>query len=180
VPEYWGGTVPWVSPKDMKTYFIEDAQDHVTDLGIENSTLKRIPSGSILIVFRSGILAHSLPIAITKQEVTVNQDLKAIYPKPKYVPEYIGYALRSREQYFVRTCVKKGPTVHSIVSDKFWNEQVPVPRGSDPLAAQKRIVAYLDRIQQEIQEMQILQQNDVDFISNLEQSILYQAFRGEL
>jgi len=106
--------------------------------------------------------------------------MKAISPSVDYIPEYIGYALRARARHFVNTCVKKGPTVHSIVADRFWNEKIPVPKGQDSLDRQHHIVAYLDGIQNEIQEMQNLQKNDEAFISNLEQAILHQAFRGEL
>lgn len=177
---YWNGTIPWVSPKDMKTKVIDDTQDHVTEIGIENSSTKLIPAKSILLVFRSGILAHSLPIAIASRDLTMNQDMKAITPSPEYLSEYIAYALEAREPHLVSTCVKKGPTVHSIVGDKFWQEQIPVPNGSDSLIKQQKIINYLDKIRSEIEEMTKLHSTDSKLISEMEQAILAQAFRGDL
>lgn len=72
------GTVPWVSPKDMKFDFITDSQDKISAEALEDGAAELIPSGSLLIVTRSGILAHSTPIAITKVEAAINQDIKAL------------------------------------------------------------------------------------------------------
>lgn len=179
-PAYWDGTIPWVSPKDMKVRVIEDTQDHVTETGIENSSTKLVPAKSILIVFRSGILAHSLPIAIAGQALTINQDMKAIVPHDDFLSDYIAYAIQSREHHFITTCVKKGPTVHSVVGDRFWQEKIPVPNGSDSWIKQQQIVSHLDAVQEEIEEIKKAQVEDEKLLVKMEQAILAQAFRGEL
>lgn len=180
VEEYWGGTIPWVSPKDMKTRFIGKTQDYVTQLGVDNSSAKIVRAGAILIVFRSGILAHSLPVAIATRDLTTNQDLKALTLHSAYDSEYIAYAIQNLERYIVNNCVKKGPTVHSIVSDRFWQVRVPVPSGENSLSLQRQIVSKLNSAQSEISEMRELTSSKGALIENLEQSILAQAFRGEL
>ncbi|MDP1898207.1 MAG: restriction endonuclease subunit S, partial [Sulfurimicrobium sp.] len=89
-PAYWEtGTIPWVSPKDMKTERIHDSEDHITEQAVSESTANLIPTGSVLLVTRSGILRHTLPVAITTVPVTVNQDLKALTPKEGILPEYV-------------------------------------------------------------------------------------------
>lgn len=78
---FWkDGFLPWVSPKDMKVERIHDSEDHITEEAVRRSATKLIPSGSVLFVTRSGILAHTFPVAVTTVEVTVNQDLKAVTP----------------------------------------------------------------------------------------------------
>lgn len=47
-PQYWDGTIPWVSPKDMKVPLIADAEDHVSQDALENSPLTMIPVNAIL------------------------------------------------------------------------------------------------------------------------------------
>ena len=79
-PEYWTGSIPWVSPKDMKVDEINDAQDHISSLAVEQSAARLIPVGSLFMVVRGMILAHSFPTAITTIPVTINQDMKAIVP----------------------------------------------------------------------------------------------------
>ena len=80
---YWTGDIPWVSPKDMKRPVIEDAEDHVSSVALEESSLKAIPPKSILMVVRGMILAHSFPVAVTARTVTINQDMKALVPPPE-------------------------------------------------------------------------------------------------
>jgi type I restriction enzyme S subunit len=84
---FWiNGTIPWVSPKDMKRPIIDDAEDYITPEAVENSSTQLVPPGSILIVTRSGILKHSLPVAITTRAVAINQDIKAITPLETATP----------------------------------------------------------------------------------------------
>ncbi|MEI6050985.1 MAG: restriction endonuclease subunit S, partial [Bacteroidota bacterium] len=76
--EFWNGDVIWTSAKDMKELFLTTVQDRITNLAVQESGLKIYPKGTILGVFRSGILRHSFPVALTQVETTINQDLKAM------------------------------------------------------------------------------------------------------
>src|SRR4051812_8238527 len=63
---FWSnGTVPWVSPKDMKVAVIGETEDKITADAVECSSAKYVPEGSVLMVMRSGILRHSFPVAVT-------------------------------------------------------------------------------------------------------------------
>jgi type I restriction enzyme S subunit len=97
-PEYWNGSFPWVSPKDMKSDVINDTQDHVSDLAFSESNLKRIPSGTPLIVVRGMILVHTVPIAITSREVAINQDIKAITFDNRVDPTFGLWCLRVQHE----------------------------------------------------------------------------------
>lgn len=89
-PEFWKGEIPWISPKDMKSSFLCDATDHVSAHAIDNSSASIVPENSILIVVRSGILAHSLPVARVGKPLTFNQDIKAVIPNQEKIdPEYL-------------------------------------------------------------------------------------------
>jgi type I restriction enzyme, S subunit len=54
-PEYWNGEHPWVSSKDMKSAEILDTEDHITELALEETNLRLLPPGQILMVVRSGV-----------------------------------------------------------------------------------------------------------------------------
>jgi len=58
-PEYYGGPIPWVTPKDMKSWEIHQSQETITELGLKESTSRLVPAGSVLIVIRSGVLKHT-------------------------------------------------------------------------------------------------------------------------
>jgi type I restriction enzyme, S subunit len=102
--EFWGGTVPWASPKDMKVDMLLDAQEHVTTEALEKTNLRLIPEGSVLIVVRGMILSRDVPLAMTGTGLTINQDLKALVPKPGVDSRFIFSAL---------TCSKR--TLRSLV-----------------------------------------------------------------
>lgn len=76
IDSFWGGEIPWISSKEMKTLQIYSSQTKVTKDAIGNGT-RLAPVGSILIVVRGMILLHSLPVAITMRDVAFNQDIKA-------------------------------------------------------------------------------------------------------
>lgn len=81
VEEYYiDGTVPWVTPKDMKSLYIDSSKIYITEEAVENSSANYIKENSLLMVIRSGILKRYLPIAINRTQVTINQDMKALIP----------------------------------------------------------------------------------------------------
>jgi type I restriction enzyme S subunit len=73
----WRGDIPWISAKDMKVSRIRDSLLHVSEKAIGGGT-RLAPTGTILMVVRGMILAHTLPVAVTMLPVAFNQDMKAL------------------------------------------------------------------------------------------------------
>src|SRR6266404_3734859 len=80
IPDYWGGDIPWVSPKDMKRSRLWDSIDHVTAKALGNGT-RLAPAHALLIVVRGMILAHTCPVARAELPLAFNQDIKALIPR---------------------------------------------------------------------------------------------------
>jgi len=126
----------------MKSSLLEDASDHISEEAIANSAASLVPADTILVVARSGILAHSLPVARVGRPLAFNQDIKAILPdKEKVDPEYLYWFIRGNEPALITRGVKKGATVHSLQSGAIENLMVPLP----PHHEQRRIVDLLSR-----------------------------------
>jgi type I restriction enzyme S subunit len=141
-PNFWtGGKIPWVSPKDMKTERIADAQDHITADAVANSATSLVEKGSVLVVVRSGILKHTLPVAITEREVALNQDLKAVTPGEGVRSDYLALALKAFERDILHTCCKSGTTVQNLEMPVFLRFPIPVA----PEKEQRRIVAEIEK-----------------------------------
>jgi type I restriction enzyme S subunit len=81
------GSFPWVSPKDMKVALIGDSEEHLSESGRNKATV--VGAGSLLIVIRGMILAHSFPLGITTRDVAFNQDMKALVPAEAHSVEYV-------------------------------------------------------------------------------------------
>ena len=95
--EYYGGEVPFIKSGDVKADYVSSGALWLTQLALDETTAKYVPAGTVVVVTRSGILKHNLPVAITSNPVVINQDLKAFEPKPEFSPQYIAWAIRSRE-----------------------------------------------------------------------------------
>ncbi len=139
--EYWEGSIPWVSPKDMKSLVVSQTEDYVTELAISDG-LTIIPASSVLIVVRSGILRRTVPVAINSLRCTLNQDLKALCLVLPDMARYAQLLIRGFERLILNTLTKVGTTVESIKFEEFSQQPFPLP----PLAEQHRIVAKVDEL----------------------------------
>lgn len=175
--EYWSGVIPWVSPKDMKSWEIEDALDHISKKAVDETSANVIPKNSILVVVRSGILKHTLPVSIARSEVSFNQDIKAIVPNTKVVlPLYLAYWIKGHQKLILEEGIKKGVTVQSFEGKYLENFQVALPS----LQTQEKIVQELDALTEEITKLRKQQDAQLTDLKSLERAYLHEAFSGEL
>jgi type I restriction enzyme S subunit len=142
--DFWDGDIPWVSPKDMKRDVIEDAIDHVSELALKRTNLSLIATGSVLIVVRGMILAHSFPTAITSTLVTINQDMKAMTPKIVELAPYIALVCRGFKPEILAMVERSTHGTCKLESSKLFGWHFGLP----PLAEQHRIVARVKELRQ--------------------------------
>jgi len=141
---YWSGSIPWVSPKDMKVEMLHDTEDHVSEAAVQGSATSMVPAGTLLCVVRSGILKHSLPLAITSRSMCFNQDITAITPKDNRLNvRFLFSLLKARSKEILDKGIKPGVTVQSFHSGFFSQYEIPLP----PLAIQQEIVAEIEGYQ---------------------------------
>ncbi len=141
VPQNWEGTIPWVSPKDMKVPFIADAQDHVSDAAV-NGSLSLIPSGSLLMVVRGMILAHSFPVAETLTPVTINQDMKALTPFEPKLLSFLALLCRGMKPEILALIDRSTHGTCKLESSKIFGLLIPLP----PLVEQSHIVTRVNEL----------------------------------
>jgi len=121
---------------------IADTQDHIAETALEETTTHLVPPGSVLLVVRSGILVHTIPVAISRVPLTLNQDMKALIPIDGSINgDFLAYFLQSCSGTLLSNYVKRGATVHSIDVGRLREMPVPTPAPSE----QRRIVEILDR-----------------------------------
>ena len=173
--EYWhNGNHLWVTSKDMKCSHITNSLMKITDKALEIMTIYE--RGTLLVVTRSGILRHTLPISILEAPATVNQDLKAISPHIKDLSEYLYIVIKANEHFILKEYHKNGTTVDSIDFDKF--KCLPIPLA--PITEQRRIIAetkhwftLIEQINQGKSDLQTI-------INQIKNKILSLAIHGKL
>ena len=124
-PEYFEGSIPWVSPKDMKSDVITDSIDHITKEAIANSTTNLVQEGSVLMVIRSGILKHDLPVSINAVPVTINQDMKAFVPGENITASFLRNYFKAIELDVLAGV--RGVTADNIDFKAFQHRKIIVP-----------------------------------------------------
>ncbi len=175
-PEYWdNGDLLWITSKDMKSDQIEDTILHTNMTGVMNSAANYIETPSVLFVMRSGILRHTLPIAMVKKPFTVNQDLKVLSPAGIDL-DYLFWVCKGFEKDILSTCMKSGTTVESIDSKKLMAYEIPIPPASEQVEIVNTIKPILDREQQAKEAAEAV----LDRIETMKKSTLARAFRGQL
>ncbi|SCE97719.1 restriction endonuclease subunit S [Micromonospora chokoriensis] len=139
-PDYYGGDIPWVTPKDMKSWSIDRAQVGITQAGLDGSSTRLVESNSILVVVRSGVLKHTLPVGLNRRPVAINQDIKALIPLGSISPDYLARFIKASSSLILSWV--RATTADNFPIDKLRELEVPL---LDP-AAQKRIVDVLDSV----------------------------------
>jgi type I restriction enzyme S subunit len=140
-PKNWNGSFPWVSPKDMRVEIVSDTEDHLSPETITAGHAAIAKKNSLLVVVRSGILAHTFPVAIAGRDVAFNQDLKSLrVVSPSVTPRFLFRFLQASAPQILTQGTKRGATVHSLQSGFLECLPTPVP----PLGDQERIVALLE------------------------------------
>lgn len=134
--EYYGGDVPFIKSGDVKADYISSGALWLTRRALEETTARFIPTGTVVVVTRSGILKHDLPVAITTAPVVINQDLKAFEPKPEFSPQYIAWAIRSQSDVLLSKT--RAMTVDNIESKELF--ELPVMVAS--IADQRRFETF--------------------------------------
>ena len=174
---FWAnGTIPWVSPKDMKVDVIGVTEDRITQAAVVQSSTKLVPAGSVLMVMRSGILRHTFPVAVNEREVTLNQDLRALTPSVAIDPHFVARYLKLATHRILTECAKDGTTVDSIEAPALARLPVPIA----PLAEQRRIVARIDELFAEIAEGEAALARARSGLETFRRALLKSAVTGEL
>lgn len=143
---FWEGDIPWVSSKDMKKLFLEDTEDHINSIAVKNSSTNILPSNTLLLVMRSGILQHTIPVAIICKDMAVNQDIKGFLPKQTLNPIYFAYFIQGFQAQLLTEWRKEGATVESLDLDSIKNFTFPLPSLVEQNNIVKTIAIQLDAI----------------------------------
>ena len=172
---YWvNGTVPWVSPKDMKVFDLRGSEDLVSQKALARLSL--VPEGSILVVVRSGILSRILPVAINHLPVTINQDMRAFVPALEINARFLAWQLLANQREILAKCSKDGTTVASIEAVALAAYPLALP----PLPEQHRIVAKIEELFSELDQGVASLKTAREQLKVYRQSLLKNAFEGKL
>ena len=172
--EYWDGEVLWVTSKDMKSKYITSSQLRLSVLGAEQMQIYQ--PDTLLLVTRSGILRHTLPIAILKECATVNQDLKAIVLYMPELAEYVYVCLKGMESQLLLKYTKSGTTVENVNFDEFQKVLLPIA----PFQEIRKIIEATSEATIVVSSIEDEKAAMAEYIVKAKAKILDLAIRGQL
>ena len=172
--EYWNGNILWVTSKDMKSKYIISSQLRLSALGAEQMQIYQ--PGTLLLVARSGILRHTLPVAILKECATINQDLKAIVLYMPQLAEYIYICLKGMEAQLLLRYTKSGTTVENINFDEFQKVLLPIP----PAQQIDRIISSAGNAECVVSTIEDDKVALAEYVAKTKSKILDLSIRGQL
>lgn len=168
--DYFQGSIPFMTVKDMHERFIADTQDHISEKALESSASSLIPADTLVVASRMSLGKIARP----QIPVAVNQDLKALFLHEGIDKTYIEYAWRAKESQI--QAMGTGTTVKGIRLEDIRGLEIPVA----PSPEQTRIADQLDKLLVRIQAC-----NDrIDAIPKLlkrfRQAVMSAALAGDL
>ncbi len=139
-PEYWNGTIPWLSVKDFNhdRRYVNEAEESITELGLANSNTKLLPEGHLIISARGTVGA----ISQLSEPMAFNQSCYGINARTNYTTNnFLYYLIKYHIDNFKR--ISHGAVFDTITRKTFQHINVSIP----PLPEQcsiANILAILD------------------------------------
>jgi type I restriction enzyme ecoAI specificity protein len=136
IEEYWNGEVSWITPADLSNYsdkYIAQGKRNITQLGLDNSSAKLIPKGSILFSTRAPIGY----VVIADRPLSTNQGFKSLSLSINMSEEFVYYFLLAEKERI--KLLASGTTFQELSASAFSKILIPLP----PLAEQHRIVQQI-------------------------------------
>lgn len=143
--DYWGGTIPWISAKTLKTENIDTSDLFITEEGLKAGS-KIAPKGSILLLTRGSGLFNGIPIARVEKDVAFNQDIKCLDSYGEVENEFIFYWLLSQKDYLMAKVGVTGIGAGKFDLDFLQKLMVPIPSERE----RKSIVGFASSISEKI------------------------------
>ena len=163
-PDYWSGSLPWVSPKDMKVRELRTLADYISEEGAVAGS-RTVPPETVLVVVRGMILAKSFPLAITRVQCAFNQDMRALICGDGFDAEYVLSALEWRRPVLLNLPTPSTHGTMRVVSEDLYNVNIPVPSLQEQVAIRQIIAeaaAYEQQSRDALQKLRTLKESSAD------------------
>lgn len=125
-PDFWNGTIPWVSAKDMKKLILAGAEDHISSAALDSGA-RLVPAGTILILTRGMTLLKDIPICLLQCEMSFNQDVKALSPKKGVNGLFLALMMTGNRQRLLELVDIAGHGTGKLNTDELKTFELTLP-----------------------------------------------------
>ena len=139
--EYWNGNVAWLTPSEINKKFIGRSKRTISEFGVQKSSAKKLPIGTVLFTSRATIGE----VAISTAQVTTNQGFQSFIVNSKILNEFLYYWIVKNKQQFIERA--SGSTFLEISKSKIQPMKILLPC----IEEQTKIASFLSAIDQKIE-----------------------------
>ncbi|MDA3433852.1 MULTISPECIES: restriction endonuclease subunit S [Acinetobacter calcoaceticus/baumannii complex] len=133
-PEYYGNSIPFVSPADLNNSILNTSKNYLSVLGADQ--VCRVPKDTVLV----SCIGYLGKVAIVNQEVCFNQQLNAlVFDKNKIFPKYGFYYAQTIGAQLEK--LSSSTTVPIVNKSRFSTIEIKYP----DIDEQRRIASILDK-----------------------------------
>ncbi len=168
--DFWSGTIPWFSAKDLKSVHLRDSEEHISDAAVAAGA-PIASAGDILMLVRGMTLMKNVPVGVLTRDASFNQDLKSLRPVDGISSAYLGYMLAASRPRLMAMVDKAGHGTGRLAVERLLS----LPIWKPSLKMQKFVETLLQRHDEVIQIYQDL----VDAKRNHKRALTQQLLTGQ-
>jgi type I restriction enzyme S subunit len=161
--------IPWLSPKDLSGYewkYISKGATDITNLGLEKSSAKLMPAGTVLFSSRAPIGY----IAIAENEICTNQGFKSLVPNKGVPTEYLFQFLKASTEKI--DSVASGSTFKEVSGTAIKGIEILVP-------SENLLKLFVQRLEANGRKS-LTNQKENDTLTRLRDTLLPQLISGKV
>ncbi len=122
VQEYWGGSIPFFTPKDAPGYvYVTDTAKSITKHGLQKCNSKLYPKDTVFITARGTVGK----VVMTSMDMAMNQSCYALQGKQGIDQIYLFWTIKEQIEYLKKN--SGGATFDTIVVDTFQRMLIAKP-----------------------------------------------------
>ena len=161
--EYWNGNIQWFTPSEVgQTKYIEKSERTISVNGLNKSSAKLLPIGTLLLSTRATVGECSIAL----NECTTNQGFQSLIASNTVNNEFLYYLIATKKRHFVKYAC--GSTFLEISNKEVVKTKIFVPQQKE----QEKIATFLSKIDERIET----QSKIIEDIEALRKWIINQQF----
>ena len=139
-PDYWGGNIPWIKTGQIDFNHITEAEEFITQAGLENSAARMVPAGTILMaMYGQGVTRGR--VAILDIDATTNQACAAIeVTSPELDRDFLYWSLVGKYEELRAISEARGGNQSNLNAQLIRDVKIALPA----LSVQQAIVAEIE------------------------------------
>lgn len=145
--EYYGGNIPWIKTGELKNDILTDTEEKITPLGMNNSSAKLYPKGSLVVAMYGATIGKTAKLGV---DATTNQACAVLFDidNKQIQTDYLWLYLQSQTDKL--KAMAYGGAQPNINAGIVANYEIPLP----PFDTQNEIVEHITALRKKQKDLQ--------------------------